>query len=360
MFFTRYFRQFMDWWLQGLSYFCPLSIKRVMGLVSDQITIEFNENQLILKHYPINSIEPLEVRNFNRNDEGQRISALQWLQEQQKKQAKVILVLPDAYILKKSFHFPSAAQSNLREALGFELNRRTPFTIEQAYFDYLVIGSDKVSNKLQIELVVAPRQHIDPLLELLQEWDVHLDALKPVSNYQDNSSVNLLPDEYQINTNHHTDYLTLSLASIAFLLFLAVLYLPITQQSRQLEVLNDEMRASRKTAVQLQQLEEQKQSILEQIGFLENKRKNTLSSVELLNEITKLIPDDTWLTRLLIKNDELQIQGESSNASALIQIVESSERFTQAQFRSPVTQNNVSRKDKFNLSARLMSKVEEI
>jgi len=361
MTFTHYFQQFMDWWLQGLSYFCTPSIKRAMGLISDQITVEFSEEQVILKHYPIDSIEPLGIRSFNNKDEGQRISALQWLQEHQKKQAKVILVLPDAYILKKSFLFPSAAQSNLREALGFELNRRTPFTIEQAYFDYLIIGHEqgdnKASNKLRIELFVAPRQHVDPLLELLQEWDIHLDALKPASDYRDNSSVNLLPEEYRNNINHQTDHLTLFLASSVFLLFLAVLYLPITHQTQQLEKLEDEVHKNRNTALEVQQLKDQKQNFIEQISFLENKRKDTLSSVELLNEVTKIIPDDTWLTRLVIKNDELQIQGESSNASSLIQIVESSGRFSGAQFRSPVTQNNVSGKDKFHLSAKLITKL---
>jgi len=62
-----------------------------------------------------------------------------------------------------------------------------------------------------------------------------------------------------------------------------------------------------------------------------------------------------YLWQLVIKNEELQIQGESSNASSLIQIVESSGRFSGAQFRSPVTQNNVSGKDKFHLSAKLIT-----
>jgi len=355
MIFTHYFKQFMDWWLHGLSYFCPQSVKRAMGLMSDQVTIEFNEENVILKRYSMSNTEPLDIRNFNKNDEGQRKSALWWLQEQQ---AKVILILPDAFLLKKSFLFPSAAQSNLKEALGFELNRRTPFTTEQAYFDYLVIGNDKTSNNLHIELVVAPCQYVDPMLELLQEWDIHLDALKPITEYRDNTSVNLLPQKYSNNTNHQTDNLSLFLATTVFLLFLAVLYLPITHQTQQLEKLEEEVHKNRKIAVEVQQLKDQKQNLIEQISFLENKHKDTLSSVELLNEVTKIIPDDTWLTRFVIKNNELQIQGESTNASALIQIFESSERFNQAQFISPVTQNVVSGKDKFHLSAKLINRVE--
>lgn len=358
MSFIHNFRQFIAWWLQGLSYFCPQSIKHTFGLISDQITIEFKEEQVILKHYAIDGIEPLETRSFNIKNEKKRISVLRWLQKQEEKRVKIILVLSDIYILKKSFHFPIAAQSNLRESLGFELNRRTPFTIEEAYFDYIVIGSDKTSNNLQIGLLVAPRQHVDPLLKLLQEWDIHLDSLKPVSDYHDNLSVNLLPEEYRNNFNQQTDHMTLFLASFVFLLFLVVLYLPITHQNQQLEKLEDEMLQNRNIASEVQQLKDQKQKMIEQISFLENKLKDTLNTVELLNEVTEIIPDDTWLTRLIIKNGELQIQGESSNASSLIQIVESSERFSGAEFKSPLTQNKGSRKDEFHLSARLIDRTQ--
>jgi len=95
-----------------------------------------------------------------------------------------------------------------------------------------------------------------------------------------------------------------------------------------------------------------KEKLLEQSHFLENKRINEMSSIKLIDEVTQIIPDDTWLTRFVLKSGELQLQGESSNASSLIQTLESSNYFTDVQFRSPVTQNKISKKDKFHLSAR--------
>jgi len=348
-------RYAIDWWLQGLSYFCPPSLKRSMGLSPDKLTIEFNDDHVLVKRYSVDSNEPLEIQRFVETDDLQRMSVLKWLYEQQEKHAKIILLVSEKIFLQKTLSFPSAAESDLREALGFELNRRTPFSQDQAYYDHKIVDHDKQANKLQIELFVVPRQSIDPLLSLLNEWDITIDALKPDSDQADELEIKLLPEEQWGNTRKITDYVTLFLATTAFALFLAALYVPLVQQTQQLDSLEKEVNKNRKVAIELQKSRDEKQNIMEQINFLENKHKNTLRSIELFDEITGIIPDDTWLTRLIIKNEELQIQGESSNASSLIQIVESSEWFVDAQFRSPVTKNNVSGKDKFHLSAKLIT-----
>ena len=133
---------------------------------------------------------------------------------------------------------------------------------------------------------------------------------------------------------------------------MALLFVPIINQQKELSLLESELAKSRKTAIQLKTLKQSKEKLLEQSHFLENKRTTEMSSIELIDEVTQIIPDHTWLTRFVMKTGELQLQGESSNASSLIQILETSDYFTDVQFRSPVTQNKISNKDKFHLSAK--------
>lgn len=348
------FKDVIEWWLQGLAFFCPAFLKHLMGLSPDKITIEFHEEQVMIKHFSVDSGAPLDIQSFVKTDDVQRLSVLQWLHKRREKNAKVVLLVAEKILLRKTLSFPSAAQSNLKEVLEFELSRRTPFSQEQAYYDHQIIDHDKQGNKLKIELFVVPKQKIDPILALLNEWNIAIDVLKPVVTHPDAIEINLLPIAQRNNTNNRSDYVTLALATGVFSLFLAVLYAPLTQQEQQLEFLEKEVKINRKAAIELQKIKDEKQRIIEQTYFLENKQKNTLTGIELLNEVTKITPNDTWLTRVVMKNNELQLQGESSSASSLIQIIESSERFTQVQFKSPVTQNNTSGKDKFHLSAKLV------
>jgi len=80
-----------------------------------------------------------------------------------------------------------------------------------------------------------------------------------------------------------------------------------------------------------------------------------------LDEITKLLPDDTWLTQMEVKTQargkdtqrELLMRGESGNAGRLITLFEESSVFTQAAPRSPTTKIQPGPGEIFDLAAQL-------
>ena len=82
-------------------------------------------------------------------------------------------------------------------------------------------------------------------------------------------------------------------------------------------------------------------------------RKNltTLVTLEIINELTRIIPDDTWINRLNIKGQEVEIQGQSASAAALIPLIESSDLLRNPRFRSPVTKIPRLNTERFHLSA---------
>jgi general secretion pathway protein L len=78
--------------------------------------------------------------------------------------------------------------------------------------------------------------------------------------------------------------------------------------------------------------------------------------IELINEITTILPDNTWVEQLVINGDEVQVRGQSLAAATLISIVEASEKFENATFRSPVVQDRRTGRDRFFLSAQIRKK----
>jgi len=284
-------------------------------------------------------------------DDIERATVLNWLQEQIEHNAEVSLIVPDELFLKKKMVLPKAASSNLRQVLSFEMNRKTPFSPEQTFFDYLLLAQNGKTDKVHLELYLVPRDRIDPYLEMLKSWNIKLDAIRPDIHHA-NANINLIAPEERPLDKTKSDKIMLVLAATTSLLLMAILYAPIFNQQKELSLLESRVAISRKNAIHLQTLTQDKVKLLEQSNFLENKRKKEMSSIKLIDEVTQIIPDDTWLTRFVLKSGELQLQGESSNASSLIQTLESSDYFTDVQFRSPVTQNRVSSKDKFHLTAK--------
>jgi len=349
---TRFYN-FFDWWVIGLAYLIPETLQRLINPPTDYITIEFDDENVTFKRYRDDSPNKLDERYFLiAHDEMQKTATLNWLNEQRLKGTDIILLIPANKVLQKSISLPLATKDNLRQVLGFEMDRRTPFTVDQVYFDYLIEKKDVGKNQLHVQLFAAPKDTTDLSLKTLNSWGIEPNAISTKDNIK---NLNLFPIEQQsLEGNRQENKLTLILAAVTFCLFMAVLYLPLLKQDQALNKLEKEVSESRAIAVKIKDLKEKKNKIFERSLFLISKRNDNTLVIEILNELTQLIPDDTWLTRFAITKGEIQIQGESNTASSMIPIIESSDNFTGARFRSPVTRNNIRKKDKFNLTAKLV------
>ena len=80
------------------------------------------------------------------------------------------------------------------------------------------------------------------------------------------------------------------------------------------------------------------------------RRRRALSSLEALS---RLLPDDTYVTELRIDGEKLQIVGITSDAPSLIQLIEQSPHFARATFFAPTTRSPGATKEQFHIEARI-------
>ena len=85
--------------------------------------------------------------------------------------------------------------------------------------------------------------------------------------------------------------------------------------------------------------------------FLVEKKAAMTLTVELVDEISRILPDHTWVSRVDMSDGELQLQGQSLASASLIATIESSPSFENARFRSPVVQIAGTERERFHLSA---------
>jgi len=68
-----------------------------------------------------------------------------------------------------------------------------------------------------------------------------------------------------------------------------------------------------------------------------------LQKLHTLQQLTKLLPDGTWLQELDISEDTVDINGFSNRAADLPPPLENSPYFTQVEFTAPITRDNQNR-----------------
>lgn len=328
--------------------------------IPDRLTIELDEHTFTLKLYRDNSNEPADLRSFLQDDALEKQSALKWLNNIRDDNTVIIVVIPRQKVLTKSLILPLASESNLREILGFEMDRQTPFTVDRVYYDSKIIARDTDNQNLQLELFIALRDFIDPILDEVRSWPLQPKVIGiSHDNTNELDNINLLPSEARSPSNNNPDPLTLGLAVCASVLLIAVLVAPVIQQQQILETLKTQVDNSRHQAKKLLPLIREKEKIQTRNQFLTEKRQSQTPVIEILDELTRILPDDTWLNRMIIRDNEVQLHGESDAATSIIQILENSALFRNAQFRSPVTQNNATNKDKFHLSTTIIDRNNE-
>ncbi len=81
-----------------------------------------------------------------------------------------------------------------------------------------------------------------------------------------------------------------------------------------------------------------------------SQKREHFTVMELLNEVTKLLPDDTWVLQFGRRDAQMTVSGYSVRPSALIAILEDSEMLNQVKFSSPVTAEPRVGKERFNIS----------
>jgi len=273
----------------------------------------------------------------------------------------VAIALPAQQVLRRTLALPAAIEENLRQALAYDLDRHTPFRAEDLYFDAAVVGRDPAQGTLQVDLAAVRRPVVDKALAAVESWGGRVAAVVPdAPETAAGARLNLLPDERRPTRRgpRWTFWIPLALVLATAAVALA---LPVWQKREQAIALGRQVDGARAQAAVSEALRRDVDRLVATHNFALERKFAFPSAAHALDEVTKLLPDDTWLTQLELKTAargketqrELLLRGESGNAGRLITLFEESKVFTQAAPRSPTTKIQPGPGEIFDLVAQL-------
>jgi general secretion pathway protein L len=89
------------------------------------------------------------------------------------------------------------------------------------------------------------------------------------------------------------------------------------------------------------------------LAALERRKHETPSSVIVLEVLSQILPDHTYVTELRITGDKMQVVGVTRDAPSLIRLIEQSSQFTRATFFAPTTRSPTEPGEHFHIEARI-------
>lgn len=340
---------FFRWWGKELAFLVPKTWRQRLREHYGEVLLTPTA-----QGFSIAFIDDDENSVVNRQIDLADNAALQKLRQQfpAMDKAEFILRLPASQALHRVIYLPAAVQENLQQVVSFELDRYTPFKAEQVYFNVIPLGQTG-HGQLQVLLVVTPKNLLDEQLTLLESLELkphRVDYQTAVERFPNFSqAVNLLPARLRPRVSKIDQSLHWLSGGLLLLLSLAVLIWPVWMAAQSVDSLKARIKQLEKQnrVVDVQQREIA--ALYEETQKLIDIKHQSPALLPVLNALSKLLNDETWLTHLRFSGQQMQIQGQSPSASALIGILEGSDYFSNVSFVSPLTQDKTTGRERFQI-----------
>ena len=344
------------WWLGELKALMPDSWREKLLHAMRRVTLEVGDGTMVLGVEENQAVERRETFSLSQDSDLQKQQLRDLLAEQELLEVPRALMLESKGVLRKEVRLPVAAESNLRQVLRFEMDRQTPFRADDVYFDWTILGHDKEAGQVRIDLVVVPRAGIDSTTQMLASRGLGVSCVDVLHDGQP-LGLNLLPPDRRIKVINRKVRLNQVLAVSAVILVALAMGLSLYLRSHQVTELEQAIEEVREEALRVQRIRDQINDTMESAGFLAQRRIATPMAVDVLADVTETLPDDTYLDRLVVGQNSVQMQGKSQNAQQLIERVNESPLMDAAAFRGSTRLDPRSGLEVFEINANVVSRI---
>ncbi len=274
---------------------------------------------------------------------------------------QVRLVLGPDQVLQKTITLPAAIEENLREVMGFELDRHTPFVSSQAYYDVKLQKRDPQRETIEVLLAVASRAVVDPLLVMVRQAGLSVDGITAAAAESSGQAIELLPvADKPARKWGNLLRLNLALLAVALLLGLVALLLPIWQKREAVIALNPLVTKAGVDYEINQRVHDEYTKLANEYNYITGKKHGMQPSLAVLEELTKISPDTTVVQNLDLKVNgkirEVTLIGEALASSKVIEVLEQSPLFQNASQRSQTQRGSVGTNERFHIATELKLK----
>jgi general secretion pathway protein L len=264
------------------------------------------------------------------------------------------LLLPAGACLRRRLLLPAAAAERLRDVTGFEIDRQTPFAAEDAAYDARLLSRREGDGQLDVELVVVPRAVLDAQRAALGAQARWLAGADVAGAEGEPLGVNLLPPATRFAPSDPWRAWNLALVGVAVLAIAAAMWQMLDNRRAAAEafavVAGRQAEAARGVSVQRQRLVD----LVQGQTFLDKSRAGRATTVEVLDELSRRLPDDTYLEKFALEGDRMTLIGLSQEASALVGKLEGSKLWRAPALTGALVPDPRTHRDRFTLVAVLV------
>jgi general secretion pathway protein L len=342
--------QFFKWWGEELRNALPSQLRERMQYARRKLLMQIIGGEIVFSIDNANTIQSLDSVSTDQDFQLQQQRIRDIFQRHELVEINRDLLLSEEVVLSTKVKMPLATEANLRQALAYEMDRHTPFRAEEVFYSWRGLSRDREAGQIHFDLYVTPREPVEAQVEKLKRLGLAPSGVD-ITTADGPLGINLLPEAQRFHLVNQQVRLNWAIAAVTVFLMAFVMAQSVWLREHQVKVLGESIDDVRAEAQAVQQIRKQIDDASEAASFLQVRKIENGYKVEMLAELTRLLPDDTFLDRLSMHEGTVQMQGKSGNAQSLIELINDSSYFENASFRGPTRLDNRSGKEIFDLNA---------
>lgn len=264
---------------------------------------------------------------------------------------RVVLRPPPGTAMERQVVLPLAAQHDPGGVLRYELDRLTPFSPDEVAWSWRIAGKDPVRNLLRLDLSLVPRTAVRAAVEALSQAGLPPDTVEAAVG----GAVRSIPlGEPSAASVRRTAWQRRGLAAataVCACLAATAVVLPFVLQSLALASAERQIEALQPRVAEADALRRRMAAAKGGQDAFATERARVGDALRTVAALTELLPDDTWLTELSLRQRKLLLSGRSAGASRIIGLLSGDPAFRDAAFAAPVTRADQGGVDVFSIRA---------
>ena len=294
--------------------------------------------------------------------------------------ADITLSIPKAWTIIRTIELPASVKDNISDVINYELDRFTPLSPDSAFYDFRIVSEDTA--KINVLLAAARADIINPYLAALSEKGFALKrltsnifataALQSFSGGENESLIKKLdafaarsPESEASGSISYNAYggvieslwpkakglnllskgrhtapkrpMALTAILLAAIAALGVYYIisPLQIEETRLKALDLQLASMKDDVKKAEALKKEIEALEPELAAIRNFKEGRTPAIEIMREMTAILPKNAWLTRLRITNKNIEIEGYAASPSELLPKLEATKHFRKVEFSSP-------------------------
>lgn len=344
------FHEFLTWWVGQLSDCIPERWRRAVAPQQDCL--------IITPAAPLGSDMPaISISIWSKHREtpiGEfRLDEIDLTGVPNTSRLPVVLRLADSDVLCKTITLPIATERDLAQVLSFEMDRETPFAVDDVLWSYRLAGRNRQRAQITVRLRLVGRAQLAPLLDALAGDGILVTRVEIAGGVDNGLALPIDTDVAQLQRSSDMRFLRPASAATCLILAALVMAAPFVRQARDLAKLDHEIAVDRDAAEQAEHLRRDIDRLEGAGNVVQKERAAAGDPLAALAALTAALPDDTYLTELQQQQNKITFGGRSAAASRLIGAVAKSHELHNPVFGAPVTRMEATHQEVFSITAEI-------